>query len=105
MGYVHRIGRTGRAGKTGRAVTLFTSEDQGAAKLVELLRGAGQEVPSALAELVDKEARDKWTKDCQKNWFRRGHKGKCNGKGMARARTGRQVLDMANAPAVARAVV
>merc|ERR1719401_524133 len=49
--YVHRIGRTGRAGKRGRAYTFFTSEDQGSCELVELLRGADQEVPPALVEI------------------------------------------------------
>lgn len=54
--YVHRIGRTGRAGKLGRSFTLFTTEDAGAAPFVELLKGAGQEIPSDLEALAKKDA-------------------------------------------------
>ena len=47
--YVHRIGRTGRAGKDGTAITFFTEQDKGlAGGLVNVLRGAGQEVPADL---------------------------------------------------------
>ncbi|PAN10585.1 hypothetical protein PAHAL_2G103400 [Panicum hallii] len=47
--YVHRIGRTGRAGKKGVAHTFFTQENKGlAGELVNVLREAGQVVPSAL---------------------------------------------------------
>lgn len=56
-GYVHRIGRTGRAGKSGRAFTFFTRQDRGAWELCELLRGANQEVPAALADLSWSERR------------------------------------------------
>jgi ATP-dependent RNA helicase DDX5/DBP2 len=70
--YVHKIGRTGRAGKTGRAFTLFTSDDHGAHKLCELLRGANQEVPRELDELA-------WQNPKQAG-FSKG-KGKGKGKG------------------------
>lgn len=51
--YVHRIGRTGRAGKKGDAITFFTEQDSKRAReLVELLDGAGQEVPAALRAKV-----------------------------------------------------
>ncbi|CAL9204843.1 unnamed protein product [Musa hybrid cultivar] len=47
--YVHRIGRTGRAGKKGVAHTFFTKENKGlAGELVNVLREAGQTVPTAL---------------------------------------------------------
>ncbi|KAL1523138.1 hypothetical protein AB1Y20_018093 [Prymnesium parvum] len=53
-GYVHRIGRTGRAGASGCAYTLVTPEDARVAPdLVEVLRGSGQEVPSELAQLAN----------------------------------------------------
>ncbi|EFX03318.1 ATP-dependent RNA helicase dbp3 [Grosmannia clavigera kw1407] len=47
--YVHRIGRTGRAGKDGRAITFFTEHDKAhSGSLVNILRGANQEVPDDL---------------------------------------------------------
>lgn len=47
--YVHRIGRTGRAGAKGSAFTFFTPGDKkSAAKLVEVLGKAEQEIPDAL---------------------------------------------------------
>ncbi|XP_010518933.1 PREDICTED: DEAD-box ATP-dependent RNA helicase 5 [Tarenaya hassleriana] len=47
--YVHRIGRTGRAGKKGVAHTFFTQQNKGlAGELVNVLREAGQVVPSEL---------------------------------------------------------
>ncbi|KAL8795035.1 MAG: hypothetical protein Q9195_002483 [Heterodermia aff. obscurata] len=47
--YVHRIGRTGRAGAPGLSITLFTVHDKAqAGALVNVLRGAGQEVPEEL---------------------------------------------------------
>jgi ATP-dependent RNA helicase DBP3 len=47
--YVHRIGRTGRAGKDGLSVTLFTEHDKPlAGGLINVLKGAGQEVPEDL---------------------------------------------------------
>ncbi|KAL6180954.1 hypothetical protein ACLB2K_047612 [Fragaria x ananassa] len=47
--YVHRIGRTGRAGKKGVAHTFFTHHNKGlAGELVNVLREAGQNVPSDL---------------------------------------------------------
>jgi len=52
--YVHRIGRTGRAGKGGTAVTLFTPNDVGSYELAQLIREAGQEVPSDLQKLAEK---------------------------------------------------
>ncbi|KAK8950363.1 DEAD-box ATP-dependent RNA helicase 5 [Platanthera guangdongensis] len=49
--YVHRIGRTGRAGKKGVAHTFFTKDNKGlAGELVNVLREAGQIVPSALTK-------------------------------------------------------
>lgn len=53
-GYVHRIGRTGRAGATGSAYTLVTPEDgRVAADIVKVLRGSGQKVPEEMQRLVD----------------------------------------------------
>ena len=47
--YVHRIGRTGRAGKDGMAITFFTEHEKAlAGGLVNVLKGAGQEVPEDL---------------------------------------------------------
>jgi ATP-dependent RNA helicase DBP3 len=47
--YCHRIGRTGRAGKTGVSHTLFTLHDKAhSGTLINVLKGAGQEVPDAL---------------------------------------------------------
>ncbi len=47
--YVHRIGRTGRAGKDGLAITFFTEHEKAlAGGLVNVLKGAGQEVPQDL---------------------------------------------------------
>mmetsp|Transcript_73885 Transcript_73885/g.163288 ORF Transcript_73885/g.163288 Transcript_73885/m.163288 type:complete len:313 (+) Transcript_73885:3-941(+) len=91
--YVHRIGRTGRAGKRGRAYTFFTREDQGSLELVELLRGAGQEVPSALVALSEEEANDRWIKDSKKAYYRggkgKGGKGKGKGKGKGGGKGGK----------------
>jgi ATP-dependent RNA helicase DBP3 len=48
--YVHRIGRTGRGGRSGIAHTLFTDAEKTlAGELANVLRGAGEEVPPALA--------------------------------------------------------
>ena len=53
--YVHRIGRTGRAGKEGKAFTFFTKDNRGAAnELIEILEGAGQNVPLALQAMQRK---------------------------------------------------
>merc|ERR1712203_1064319 len=76
--YVHRIGRTGRAGKTGRAFTFYTSEDLGATELIEILRGANQEVPTALEELSWTEDEERWKKDAKKAFYS-GRKGKAKG--------------------------
>ena len=47
--YTHRIGRTGRAGKKGHAVSLLTMADERIFyDLVQLLKEAGQKVPSDL---------------------------------------------------------
>ncbi|XP_020572078.1 DEAD-box ATP-dependent RNA helicase 5 [Phalaenopsis equestris] len=49
--YVHRIGRTGRAGKKGVAHTFFTKENKAlAGELVNVLREAGQIIPSNLTK-------------------------------------------------------
>lgn len=83
--YVHRIGRTGRAGKSGKAWTFFTKEDSGAAELVEVLDGAGQEVPPELRRLGDAEWYKNMERENKKNFYRnRGRKGSgkgCNGGG------------------------
>jgi ATP-dependent RNA helicase DBP3 len=48
-GYIHRIGRTGRAGKTGVSYTFFHQGDKArAGELVNVLSEAGQVVPEAL---------------------------------------------------------
>ncbi|GLC38197.1 hypothetical protein PLESTB_001088900 [Pleodorina starrii] len=54
--YVHRIGRTGRAGARGHSLALVNrSRDAGVARsLVEVLEGAGQEVPQELRRLADR---------------------------------------------------
>lgn len=50
--YVHRIGRTGRAGASGESFTFFTSENgRLAGDLVEILEGAGQQVPAELRSM------------------------------------------------------
>jgi ATP-dependent RNA helicase DBP3 len=47
--YVHRIGRTGRAGKQGVAHSFFTPNDRPRARdLIDVLRKAGQPIPSEL---------------------------------------------------------
>lgn len=48
--YVHRIGRSGRAGCKGAALTLFSAAADGklARRLIAVLEGAGQPVPSEL---------------------------------------------------------
>jgi len=84
--YVHRIGRTGRAGRKGRAVTFYTSEDNGAVELAELLKGAEQEVPAALAEIADDEANNRWYK---KSYRKGGGKGKGKGKGKGGGKGGK----------------
>ncbi|CAE8602259.1 unnamed protein product, partial [Polarella glacialis] len=81
--YVHRIGRTGRAGKRGRAITFFTSEDQGSRELTELLRGAEQEVPAELEALIEREKNERWVRDRKAAYWsggKRGAKGKGKGK-------------------------
>ncbi|PKU72337.1 DEAD-box ATP-dependent RNA helicase 52C isoform X1 [Dendrobium catenatum] len=50
-GYVHRIGRTGRAGKSGLATAFFNDANQPLAKaLVELMQESCQEVPDWLCQ-------------------------------------------------------
>ena len=47
--YIHRIGRTGRAGNKGKAITLFTSDNQNHAfDLIKVLQQTEQEIPSEL---------------------------------------------------------
>eukprot|EP00746_Dinoflagellata_sp_MGD_P149917 gnl/MRDRNA2_/MRDRNA2_81894_c0_seq1.p1 gnl/MRDRNA2_/MRDRNA2_81894_c0~~gnl/MRDRNA2_/MRDRNA2_81894_c0_seq1.p1 ORF type:complete len:807 (-),score=150.72 gnl/MRDRNA2_/MRDRNA2_81894_c0_seq1:239-2368(-) len=55
QGYVHRIGRTGRAGKTGHAVTFFTKEDKEGPEFVKLLQESGQAVPKELVKMANEE--------------------------------------------------
>lgn len=90
--YVHRIGRTGRAGKTGRAITFFTSEDQGSCELVELLKGAGQAVPAGLEALVETESNERWEKERKQSRYKKGGgskgKGKGGGKGKGKGASG-----------------
>jgi ATP-dependent RNA helicase DDX3X len=52
--YVHRIGRTGRVGHTGLATSLFVNELNGkiASRLVQQLKGAKQDVPKWLEDMV-----------------------------------------------------
>ncbi|GIL81487.1 hypothetical protein Vretimale_1011 [Volvox reticuliferus] len=54
--YVHRIGRTGRAGAKGHSLALVNrSRDGGIARsLMEVLEGAGQEVPLELRRLAER---------------------------------------------------
>ncbi|XP_038701054.1 DEAD-box ATP-dependent RNA helicase 52-like isoform X2 [Tripterygium wilfordii] len=50
-GYVHRIGRTGRAGKSGVATAFFAEKNMALAKaLAELMKESNQEVPAWLTE-------------------------------------------------------
>jgi len=81
--YVHRIGRTGRAGLRGRAVTFFTSEDQGSKELSELLRGANQTVPESLEAMIEGEEHERWVRDRKQAYWsnRKGGKGGSKGKG------------------------
>jgi len=47
--YIHRIGRTGRAGRKGESLTLLTPTDASVTPLlVDIMRDAGQEIPSEL---------------------------------------------------------
>jgi len=56
--YIHRIGRTGRASKKGNSLTYMTSDDaRFAAKLIKILKEAGQEIPEDLLQL-QRENRD-----------------------------------------------
>jgi ATP-dependent RNA helicase DDX3X len=52
--YVHRIGRTGRVGHTGLATSLFVPElnEKIASRLVQQLKGAKQDVPKWLEDMV-----------------------------------------------------
>lgn len=53
-GYVHRIGRTGRAGKSGLATAFFSDKNGPLAKeLIELMREANQEVPEWLVQYAE----------------------------------------------------
>eukprot|EP00929_Paragymnodinium_shiwhaense_P024405 TRINITY_DN15022_c1_g1_i1.p1 TRINITY_DN15022_c1_g1~~TRINITY_DN15022_c1_g1_i1.p1 ORF type:complete len:642 (+),score=175.04 TRINITY_DN15022_c1_g1_i1:42-1928(+) len=79
--YVHRIGRTGRAGKTGKAITLFTSQDAGAAGFVELLKNAQQEVPPELAKLAANDSGGSGQKKKQERNEKGGKGSKGAGKG------------------------
>jgi len=55
-GYVHRIGRTGRAGSSGTAYTFVTPGDRRVSRdLVKVLDGCGQQVPSELKEIAGSE--------------------------------------------------
>lgn len=52
-GYVHRIGRTGRAGCEGIAHTMITADDaKVACDIVKVLSGSGQYVPPQLERLA-----------------------------------------------------
>jgi superfamily II DNA/RNA helicase len=53
--YVHRIGRTGRVGHTGRAVSFYEDAQDNAlaGPLVNILKGAGQDVPDFLESMGD----------------------------------------------------
>merc|ERR1719296_366891 len=53
-GYVHRIGRCGRAGRRGLAITFVTDGDERFAPyLIQVLRQAKQPVPENLAQMAD----------------------------------------------------
>uniref|UniRef100_A0A5B7B545 RNA helicase n=1 Tax=Davidia involucrata TaxID=16924 RepID=A0A5B7B545_DAVIN len=53
-GYVHRIGRTGRAGNSGLATAFFSDKNAPIAKaLIELMLEAKQEVPSWLSQYAE----------------------------------------------------
>merc|ERR1719272_850996 len=86
--YVHRVGRTGRAGKSGKAWAFFTSEDSGASELVEVLNGAGQEVPPALQTLGDAEWYKNMERENKKSWYKRGGKGGGKSKGSGKGGKG-----------------
>jgi len=86
--YVHRIGRTGRAGKSGKAWAFFTDEDSGASELVEVLKGAGQEVPAALQTLGDAEWYKNMERTNKKSWYARGGKGGGKSKGSSKGSKG-----------------
>jgi len=66
-GYVHRIGRTGRAGKTGCAITFWNPDydTECAPALAKIARDAGQEVPDWLQKVADKMGKGKklWAVD------------------------------------------
>jgi ATP-dependent RNA helicase DDX5/DBP2 len=53
-GYVHRIGRTGRAGATGTAISFFTDKSVKMANdLCEVLKEANQNVPEDLRDMCN----------------------------------------------------
>merc|ERR1712085_140755 len=60
-GYIHRIGRTGRAGSTGTSIT-FVNDDfdiQCSPALAKIAKEAGQDVPAWLERMVSKAATSK----------------------------------------------
>lgn len=58
VSYVHRVGRTGRAHKVGKAITLFTKDDQYVVrKLADLLKNSGCDVPEWIFSIKKKDKR------------------------------------------------
>jgi len=95
--YVHRIGRTGRGSNLGTAITLFTrKEAKHSGELIQILQGAGQEVPPELEALKPRwggkggggRGGKGWGKGGGKGGYRGGKggggKGKGGGKGFSR---------------------
>lgn len=57
--YIHRIGRTARANKKGTAITFFTPGDaKFTAKLVGVMKEAGQEVNPKLFSIMQSRGKD-----------------------------------------------
>ena len=89
-GYIHRIGRTGRAGQTGMAITLVAPKDRGTLSLIE--KGIRMTIPKTRLKQeeitvdeyevsADKQKKHKGYKDKQNTWSsssNKNNRGKAN---------------------------
>ncbi|KAI9125613.1 hypothetical protein K1719_003031 [Acacia pycnantha] len=75
-GYVHRIGRTGRAGKSGLATAFFGDKNISLAKaLVELMQESNQEVPSWLTQYAAESSSYDIRSSKRGQWYGKGNYG------------------------------